>query len=601
MLILTTLLKEKRILLGLPATTALLISNGTCTNSIHGVCAAFQPCTSPYAKRSFYTRQQAFSSTQSEDGELSISNVPLVFVPGMKGTHLAYLEDKSKGTAFKTKTLVGDNVRPIVDKLKFSSWFKDFQENDNSTSGIENNIKEYGGKKRKVWLTLPGLLNLPPLPEDHPDRSLALPLTYTNGIQDKGHLFPDGIIRHVVELGKTVGPPLEFFPFYGHVVKHLEEMDAIYNEQKQSSEHIDKRINQIRPTATFEYDWRRPISELSTEFHEFCNKKFPNQPVQVVSHSLGGLISFAAMREDPEKFKPGGVFVGVPFGTGIQYLEDLHRGYYTELNRCRQFTPKDQFTFSSHWIFFPMEKQEVGDSLLDVSDEEDILFEADKSSIGKASNDISFKLSDAKGKEIEVDFHSVKDWEDLEIGIFDPIHRERMDEETIKAYKDHMKIQLQEAKKWRQTVLMEKVDKNALPNLIICATDSIPTVNQILRRKRKPNDIDDKKASRVMKIRYYDDPEVQHSTQSSWEYDYINGRRVPGDGRIDFDKAFPELDLNMKKVRLGSLHAKQMCWEDNGGDWGKIWNEVRTQLQEYQADDIAKGQNLGFEELINLN
>jgi alpha-beta hydrolase superfamily lysophospholipase len=54
--------------------------------------------------------------------------------------------------------------------------------------------------------------------------------------------------------------------------------------------------------------------------------KFPNQPVQIIAHSLGGLMTFAAMRDHPEKYSPGAVVVGVPFGTGIQYFQDLHKG-----------------------------------------------------------------------------------------------------------------------------------------------------------------------------------------------------------------------------------------------------------------------------------
>ena len=37
-------------------------------------------------------------------------------------------------------------------------------------------------------------------------------------------------------------------------------------------------------------------------------------------------MAFAAMREHPEKYSPGAVVVGTPFGTGIQYFQDLHKG-----------------------------------------------------------------------------------------------------------------------------------------------------------------------------------------------------------------------------------------------------------------------------------
>lgn len=36
-------------------------------------------------------------------------------------------------------------------------------------------------------------------------------------------------------------------------------------------------------------------------------------------------MTFDAMRSHPEKYAPGAVVVGVPFETGIQYLQDLHK------------------------------------------------------------------------------------------------------------------------------------------------------------------------------------------------------------------------------------------------------------------------------------
>jgi hypothetical protein len=65
-----------------------------------------------------------------------------------------------------------------------------------------------------------------------------------------------------------------------------------------------------------------------------------------------------------------------------------------------------------------------------------------------------------------------------------------------------------------------------------------------------------------------------------WEYDYVNGRAVPGDGRIDYDKAFPPF-VSHKRVTLDSAHAKQMCREENGGSWGTIYNEVVEQAERY--------------------
>eukprot|EP00551_Chaetoceros_affinis_P011341 CAMPEP_0203677364 /NCGR_PEP_ID=MMETSP0090-20130426/27927_1 /ASSEMBLY_ACC=CAM_ASM_001088 /TAXON_ID=426623 /ORGANISM="Chaetoceros affinis, Strain CCMP159" /LENGTH=664 /DNA_ID=CAMNT_0050544233 /DNA_START=211 /DNA_END=2209 /DNA_ORIENTATION=+ len=523
-------------------------------------------------------------------------DVPLIFIPGMKGTHLSYYHDENKyadkSTVFDGRGSSFKSIDVYVDQLK-SYMLKNLQSNffsgtslqksmdSKSTENIEGNetfmfdeesgrnAKEETKQKKRAWLTLSALLNIPPLPDDHPDRSLALPLTYTDGVQDHGHLFPDGIVEHVVELGSA-----QFFPFYGHITKHLEKMNERYHSppilstKKQSPSESDQDAYECRPTAVFPYDWRRPVPELSAQFHEFCESRFPNQPVQIVAHSMGGLISFDAMRKHPDKYKPGGVFVGVPFQTGIQYLQDLHHGYYTELNRCRQFTPPDQFTFSSHWIFFPPDEESVGDLFVDVTNGGDsIQFKPDSSSIGKVDEDASFQPNAVNGENIKVDFHNVDDWEKLEIGIFDPRLDDSINEETKEEYKKHMEVQLQNARHWRENVLLKEIqDEEKLPDLVICATDTIPTVNQILRRRK------------------IEDSDASLENRSTWEYDYISGRSVPGDGRIDYDKAFPEIDINIKKIALQSAHAKQMCWEESGGSLGHILTEVKSQLLSYKDE-----------------
>ena len=58
-----------------------------------------------------------------------------------------------------------------------------------------------------------------------------------------------------------------------------------------------------------------------------------------------------------------------------------------------------------------------------------------------------------------------------------------------------------------------------------------------------------------------------------------------------------ESNVPYKVVRLDSLHAKQMCWEDKGGSLGKIWCEVVDQMLHYENnkhDSIDKS----FEETV---
>ena len=156
----------------------------------------------------------------------------------------------------------------------------------------------------------------------------------------------------------------------------------------------------------------------------------------------------------------------------------------------------------------------------------------------------------------------------MQLGIFGPEYDGKLSDSKRQAYKNHMRIQMRAAKEWREKVLGEGEDAGItssqhtninFPPLVVCASDKVPTVNQILRRKNwhlstKPN---------------------------KWEYDYINGRSVPGDGRIDHDRAFPPSFIDYKKVVLDSAHAKQMCWEESGGDFAKIYCEVADQIADY--------------------
>ena len=83
-----------------------------------------------------------------------------------------------------------------------------------------------------------------------------------------------------------------------------------------------------------------------------------------------------------------------------------------------------------------------------------------------------------------------------------------------------------------------------------------------------------------------------------YEYDYVNGRAVPGDGRIDFNKAFPPNFAPYKQIALDSPHAKQMCWEEKGGSWGTIYREVVDQAERYLDLNEDKGQTRAISDPI---
>ncbi len=261
--------------------------------------------------------------------------------------------------------------------------------------------------------------------------------------------------------------------------------------------------------------------------------------------------------------------------------------YYTELNRCQQFTPKDQFTFSSHWIFFPTKNCNDGDkcAFVDVSslssggddddddddDSKNVQFELDIdiNAIGRATAPPATTTtttppnfqSAVDGEQIDIDFYNASDWERLELGVFHPSYKSVMDEGSLELFRKHVQKQLDSAQLWRNEVLGElsNDELDDFPPLVICATDTIPTVNQVLRTRANS----------------------ENDGEFKFEFDYTNGRSVPGDGRIDFDKAFPSNNTPCKRLSLDSKHSKQMCKQVSGGDWEKIWEEVLNQMNSY--------------------
>ena len=175
---------------------------------------------------------------------------------------------------------------------------------------------------------------------------------------------------------------------------------------------------------------------------------------------------------------------------------------------------------------------------------------------------IDSHLSSA-GENAWFDFYNADEWERLQLGVFDPSYDNILSPEQREAYKEHMRIQMKAAKKWRQSVLGEgdiEFDADSFPPFVACQSNSIPTINQILRRRRQTQ---------------------TKGEENTYEYDYINGRAVPGDGRIDYDKSFPPSFVSHKRVTLNSPHTKQCCWEEAGGSWACIYDEVVMQAEQY--------------------
>lgn len=168
-------------------------------------------------------------------------------------------------------------------------------------------------------------------------RSIALPLEWDDARQGSDDLRPDGPLERVDFvpglLGRAMyGPWLNF-----------------------GRRHWGERWHE------FSYDWRRDNNEtlqrLSDELHALADSV---GPVDIVGHSMGGMLALAHMLSVGDAAIRRVVFAGVPFVGGVAYLGDMHLGAATGLNR-RLLAPPVQLSFASVYSFFPLGRKRLLD------------------------------------------------------------------------------------------------------------------------------------------------------------------------------------------------------------------------------------------------
>ena len=254
-----------------------------------------------------------------------------------------------------------------------------------------------------VWLTAAQALNL-----NTP--SLALPLLWINGVQTKDAIQTEGILAQV-----TVIPFLLEQSLYGPWLNAASEMK--------------------RPFYAFAYDWRRDnletLEQLESFIKEVRNRHQANK-VQIVAHSMGGLLTLAAMNRHPEMLHSV-IFAGVPFSGGIGFLPDLHTGTDTGLN-SKILSPEVLFTFPSLYSLFPLDGS---------------------------------GLEDNHGKALPLDFYKLEDWKAYRLGLFSLDRPPELAQETF------LDQALQSARQFR-TLLQPKALE--YPPILVVAGDSLPTL-----------------------------------------------------------------------------------------------------------------------------
>ncbi|MBC7474219.1 MAG: hypothetical protein H7263_07985 [Candidatus Sericytochromatia bacterium] len=246
----------------------------------------------------------------------------------------------------------------------------------------------------------------------------------------------------------------------------------------------------------FGYDWRRSNLDSLDDYLKFLRKIVAkhHKPVKVIAHSMGGLLTMAAMQADPELFDTV-FFVGTPFAGGVGFLDDLHQGVSTGTN-SKILSPEVVASMPSTYSLFPLE--------------------------AKA------ELSDGKNP-IKVDFFNPKDWEDLKIGPF------AYDFAYNDQFRNHFTKALKVAKIFRQKLFNGKLVKNGeriakQPKVYVIRGTSLTTLVQV----------------------------VKNGPQSKLGWDFKSAAKEGGDGLVSAKDAYPPKGIDYTIFESKFQHGDQL-------------------------------------------
>ncbi len=246
---------------------------------------------------------------------------------------------------------------------------------------------------------------------------LALPTEWKGDEQKKDGLHPAGVMKDLYVVPYVLGEKI-----YGPFIKAASDLD--------------------RPFYEFAYDWRRDNNENLAQFLAFLKEvsaKHRNARIQVVSHSMGGLITRAAMAQKPELFHSV-VFAGVPFAGGIGFLLDMHAGNPTGRNE-RILSPEVYFTFPAPYTLFQEGSSRVFEN----------------------------------GKELPLNFYNADDWAKYKLGLFSL-------ELVSPSQAAHLRMCLKRGKEFRRLV-SAPVSGN-IPVYVVLAKNT-PTLSTVERNGPK--------------------------------------------------------------------------------------------------------------------
>jgi pimeloyl-ACP methyl ester carboxylesterase len=238
---------------------------------------------------------------------------------------------------------------------------------------------------------------------------VALPMVWEGDCQDRDKLVPVEPLRKVLHV-----------PFYGPFINWcLQRFETFYS---------------------FFYDWRRDNIETVALFVQYLrdiSARHGDQPLRVIAHSNGGLITYAAMSLHPELFHSI-VFAATPFRGGIGVLDDLHLGSKSGLNR-HIASPEVMFSFVTSFAFFPLAHEPS-------------------------------QVYSNKTKLLQLDWYDIATWEEYRFSLFG------RGQTVGDLERGHLKSVLQRSKMFRENFLIPVAD---YPEIAVIASGKTPTLAAI--------------------------------------------------------------------------------------------------------------------------
>lgn len=215
-----------------------------------------------------------------------------------------------------------------------------------------------------------------------------------------------------------------------------------------------------RPFFAFAYDWRRDNNENADRLREFLEalRSDYGRPARIVAHSMGGMLTLAALNEAPELVERV-VFAGVPFKGGPGYLDNLYLGTSIGFNG-ELLGPEVIFSHPSVYSFFPSDQPW----------------------------ETQVVAADAEGRPLELDFYSLEAWRKNGFGMYAPQNAEwAADAKRLTERETFLRMTLSRAKAFRSR-LTPRRPAAAYPPALVVMSRVHPTLNRIRRIPPAPEE-----------------------------------------------------------------------------------------------------------------